>query len=207
MVKTESNIKSTGSDGKPTMLVHMCCGPCSIMPLKDMVGGGVSITGYYYNPNVHPEDEYIRRLEGAKTLAEYMDLPILVAPGYDARGFIDGLKDYTDTKGCDSPPHGKRCTYCYSDRLMATALAAREGGFDLFSTSLLYSKYQKHMDLRDLGIQIGSEVGVEFFYEDYRDTWQDGIDESKEMGLYRQQYCGCIYSRMERYGYDMKGEV
>ncbi|MBI5467830.1 MAG: epoxyqueuosine reductase QueH [Deltaproteobacteria bacterium] len=97
------------------------------------------------------------------------------------------------------PAHGERCVYCYSVRLEATAKAAKEAGFDAFTSSLLYSRYQAHDEIRRAGTGIGERLGVPFYYADFRGGWQAGIDESRAMGLYRQKYCGCIYSRIERY--------
>jgi predicted adenine nucleotide alpha hydrolase (AANH) superfamily ATPase len=93
----------------------------------------------------------------------------------------------------------QRCTYCYHDRLNATALYARKGKFDSFSTTLLYSRFQKHDQIRSIGEAVGKKVGVPFHYQDFREGWKAGIEESKRLGMYRQQYCGCIYSEKERY--------
>ena len=95
-----------------------------------------------------------------------------------------------------------RCEHCYRMRLDAAGAAAREQGFTLLTTSLLYSKYQKHDLIRGVAAEMSSEHGVEFYYEDFRMGWREGIVESKAMGLYRQQYCGCIYSERERYQRD-----
>jgi hypothetical protein len=93
----------------------------------------------------------------------------------------------------------RRCLYCYASRLEQTAKAAMELGFDAFTSSLLYSRYQSHEAIKFLGEKIGREYGVEFHYADFRSGWQEGIRISKEIGLYRQKYCGCIYSEKERY--------
>jgi predicted adenine nucleotide alpha hydrolase (AANH) superfamily ATPase len=93
----------------------------------------------------------------------------------------------------------ERCRFCYHLRLFAAARAAKEGKFDAFTSSLLYSKYQKHELIREIGEQAALEAGLPFYYEDFRQGWQAGQARSKELGLYRQQYCGCIYSERERY--------
>ena len=93
----------------------------------------------------------------------------------------------------------RRCSYCYASRLQATAVVAAEHGFEAFSASLLYSKFQRHDEIRVLGEQAAQQYGVQFYYEDFRSGWQEGIRLSKELGLYRQQYCGCIYSEKDRY--------
>jgi predicted adenine nucleotide alpha hydrolase (AANH) superfamily ATPase len=93
----------------------------------------------------------------------------------------------------------ERCNYCYHDRLRSTALLARRGKFDYFSTTLLYSKHQKHDLIRSIGESIAKSTDIPFLYQDFREGWKEGIEGSKQMGLYRQQYCGCIYSEKERF--------
>ena len=92
-----------------------------------------------------------------------------------------------------------RCTYCYQSRLKEAAAYAAESGYDAFSSSLLYSRYQNHELIRELGQELARHYGIAFLYEDFRTAWQEGIQESKAMGLYRQHYCGCIYSEKDRY--------
>lgn len=101
-----------------------------------------------------------------------------------------------------NPP--ERCENCISQRLTKTAAQAKEWGLDSFTTSLLYSKYQPHEYIRQQGEQIGKETGVKFIYWDFREYWQEGIDISKDWGLYRQKYCGCIFSEAERYAKKLK---
>lgn len=93
----------------------------------------------------------------------------------------------------------ERCRYCYHNRLQATALTAKKGKFDYFTTTLLYSKFQKHELVSSIGKSIGKSVGIPFLYKDFRTGWKQGIEESKILKLYRQAYCGCIYSEKERY--------
>lgn len=171
------------------LLVHICCGPCSIYPLRQVVGDRMEVWGFFYNPNIHPYTEYCKRLEAVRVLAEKMDLKVIYRDEYDLEGFIRNT--INDVDG--------RCRYCYMSRLEATAEAARKEGFDYFSSSLLYSRYQDHDSVKRMGRSIGKKIGVDFLYEDFRAGWRDGIRESKEMGLYRQQYCGCIFSEKERY--------
>jgi predicted adenine nucleotide alpha hydrolase (AANH) superfamily ATPase len=92
-----------------------------------------------------------------------------------------------------------RCVYCYHDRLTTTAQFAKKGKFDAYTTTLLYSKFQKHAQIRAIGEAVGKKIGVPFFYKDFRDGWKEGIDESKRLEMYRQQYCGCIFSEKDRY--------
>ena len=171
------------------MLVHMCCGPCAIYPLKKVLEGKMEVWGYFYNPNIHPYTEYRKRLEAVRILADTMNINVIYNDHYNIEEFIKNTIGNVR----------ERCVYCYTTRLDATARAAREHGFDYFSTSILYSRYQKHEMTRRIGEEAGERHGVSFYYDDFRPGWKEGIVESKEMGLYRQQYCGCIYSEQERY--------
>ncbi len=171
------------------ILLHTCCAPCSIYPLEQMRSSGHEVTGYFYNHNIHPYLEYQKRKETLRQFSEQVTLPMLYRDDYDLEGFLAAV--------ADNPT--QRCSYCYASRLNATAAVAAESGFKAFSTSLLYSRYQRHDEIRELGDQLARQYGIEFYYEDFREGWQEGIRISKEMGLYRQQYCGCIYSEKDRY--------
>lgn len=171
------------------ILLHICCGPCSLYPLRTLRSAGHQVTGLFYNHNIHPYQEYVRRLSAAREMAERENLSLLVQDDYDLEGFLAAVALSPET----------RCKYCYESRLRATAAAAARHGFEAFSASLLYSRYQRHEEIKLLGEQIGRECSIPFYYEDFRPGWQEGIRLSKEMGLYRQQYCGCIYSEKERY--------
>lgn len=171
------------------ILLHTCCGPCALYPLRTLRTAGHEVTGFFYNHNIHPYQEYIRRRDAVLQMAELEALPLIMRDEYDLEGFLTNVAQQPD----------KRCSYCYASRLHATAKVAAAEGFDAFSASLLYSRFQKHEDIRDLGEQIGRKYNVVFHYQDFRQGWQEGIKLSKELGLYRQQYCGCIYSEKERY--------
>ncbi len=172
----------------------MCCGPCSIVPLKDVLGTGVEVWGYFHNPNIHPRAEFQKRLDAAKKLAAIMDVKVIFDEQYKPRTFIKGIK----SAGEGSRAFGERCVYCYSSRLEAVAKKAAELGFDAFTSSLLYSTYQDHEDIKRAGREFAVKYGLDFFYEDFRAGWREGIEYSKRLGLYRQKYCGCIYSKRER---------
>ncbi len=171
------------------ILLHTCCGPCALYPLRTLRAAGHDVTGFFYNHNIHPYQEYARRRDALLQMAEQESLPLIMRDNYDLEEFLATVSQQPEL----------RCGYCYSSRLRATAEAAAAEGFDAFSASLLYSRYQKHEQIRELGEQIGREYGVAFHYQDFRPGWQEGIRISKELGLYRQQYCGCIYSEKERY--------
>jgi predicted adenine nucleotide alpha hydrolase (AANH) superfamily ATPase len=171
------------------ILLHICCGPCALYPLRTLTTAGHDVTGFFHNPNIHPYQEYVLRRDAAVRMAELESLPLIMRDDYDLEGFLANIAAAPD----------KRCTYCYTSRLRATASVASVQGFDAFTASLLYSRYQRHDEIRELGEQIGREYGVAFHYQDFRPGWQEGIKLSKELGLYRQQYCGCIYSEKDRY--------
>ena len=171
------------------VLLHVCCANCAIYPVKSMRAEGLQVMGFFYRHNIHPYSECLKRQEALETYAEQSDLKVIYQEGYDLEGFIQNV----------AFRESKRCNYCYHDRLRSTALLAKRGKFDYFTSTLLYSKHQKHDLIRSTGESIGKSVGVQFLYRDFREGWKEGIERSKEMGLYRQHYCGCIYSEKERY--------
>lgn len=171
------------------ILLHTCCGPCALYPLRTLRSAGHDVTGFFYNHNIHPYQEYVLRRDAVVQMAQLESMPLIMHDDYDLEGFLANVAAAPEA----------RCCYCYASRLRATAQVAAEQGFDAFCASLLYSRYQRHDVIRDLGEQIGREFGVAFHYQDFRPGWQKGIKLSKELGLYRQQYCGCIYSEKERY--------
>jgi predicted adenine nucleotide alpha hydrolase (AANH) superfamily ATPase len=171
------------------ILLHICCAPCAIYPVKILQMENLKIMGFFYRHNIHPFTECIRRQEALEFYADQIDLRIIYQEGYDLEGFIQKIVFR----------ESRRCSICYHARLKATALMAKRGKYDYFSTTLLYSKFQKHDEIRSIGESIGKSVGVQFFYRDFREGWTEGVDTSKRLGLYRQQYCGCIYSEKERY--------
>jgi predicted adenine nucleotide alpha hydrolase (AANH) superfamily ATPase len=171
------------------ILLHVCCAPCAIYPVSRLREAGFRPTGYFYNPNIHPSTEYSKRLATVREYSCLAGFPLTVRDNYD----LDAFLVRTVGKGPN------RCEQCYRMRLDAAGAAARAQGFSLYTTSLLYSKYQKHDLIRGVALEMAREHGVELYYEDFRAGWSEGIRESKAMGLYRQQYCGCIFSERERY--------
>lgn len=171
------------------VLLHMCCAPCAIYPLSRLLQQGFSPIGFFYNPNIHPYQEHEKRLAAVREYSRLIALPLEVHGGYE----LDRFLERTLGKGAH------RCEQCYRMRLSAVAQEAGKRGFRLFTSSLLYSKYQNHDLIRGVADEMAAEQGVEFYYEDFRAGWREGIAKSRELGLYRQQYCGCIFSERERY--------
>lgn len=171
------------------LLLHICCAPCAIYPVKELRSAGLDVTGLFFNHNIHPYTEYKLRMEALKTYSKMVELEVIYREEYLLEEFL------TNVAG---EPQG-RCAYCYRSRLEEAARSAAELGFNSFTSTLLYSRYQNQDLIREFGVKLGERYGVKFHYEDFRTGWQEGITLSKEMGLYRQKYCGCIYSEKERY--------
>jgi len=171
------------------ILLHICCGPCAIYPVTQMKQDGINVSGYFYNPNIHPYREFKQRIQGVQQFAETTGLEIEIETKYGVTEYLRNVVFHEQA----------RCPLCYSMRLEAAAQKAKDRGYDAFSTTLLYSKYQDHECIRKMGEAIGHKYQIIFYYQDFRTGWQQGIDKSIEMNLYRQAYCGCIYSEQERY--------
>ncbi len=222
------------------VLVHICCGPCSITVLQRLADKGHHLTGLFFNPNIHPLAEYLKRREGALAVADKLDIPLIFAdtlpenqqhwitvdslPQNRHRQENNDFSSEPDTRpdrGLNANPspsvtlppainpipwlrlmagnEQKRCSLCWRTRLFYTAHHAARAGFTAFTSSLLYSRYQNHTLLQALGHEAAAQNNLAFIYEDFRTSWQQGIRISKEWNIYRQQYCGCIYSEYERY--------
>ncbi len=171
------------------ILLHICCAPCAVYPVDLLRDRGVEVMGYFYRYNIHPFTECMKREQTLKEYAKAIGLRVIYQHGYDIERFFQNVV-YREAD---------RCSFCYHDRLKSAALVAKKGKFDRFTSTLLYSKFQNHKKIRAIGEAVGKSVGVPFHYEDFRDGWKEGIKKSKELGMYRQQYCGCIYSEKERF--------
>ena len=187
------------------LLLHMCCGPCSCYPVKRLREEGIEPVGYFFNPNIHPYKEWKMRLDAAKEFAEKVKLEIHMDENYRIRDFLRKalpLEPATTEEAVQVAAAGEtkaRCQMCYSWRLGEAARFAAENGFDAFTSTLFYSIYQMHDLMRETAERIVKQYRVKFYYEDFRPGWQEGIDICNELGLYRQPYCGCIFSEEERY--------
>lgn len=177
------------------LLLHICCGPCSIYPIKflreldEHIAEPADVVGYFYNPNIHPYKEFKRRLTTAREYTSQIHLKFIVDDEYDLRNFLTGALTAKVS----------RCHFCYEMRLRKAAQQAKKLGFDAFTTSLLVSPFQQHELICETGERIAAEEGISFYYIDFRPGWDEGVATSKELELYRQPYCGCIFSEQERY--------
>lgn len=179
------------------LLLHMCCGPCSCYPVKVLREQGIEPTGYFFNPNIHPYKEWDMRLKAAEEFAARSEMKIITDKHYMLRDFL------RRALAAEQVENG-RCRMCYTWRLEETARYAAENGFDAFTSTLFYSIYQQHELMKETAEHFAKVYGVKFHYEDFRPGWQEGIDMSVEMGLYRQPYCGCIFSEEERYSRELR---
>lgn len=171
------------------ILLHLCCANCAVYPVSRLREKGNDVVGFFFNPNIHPYQEYLKRLESVKQYAKEAKLEVIYRDEYLLEEFLKAVAHrYKD-----------RCIYCYSIRLSTTARQAKEMGFDMFSTTLLQSTHQNHSLIKETAEKIAEEMNMAFYYEDFRVGWREGVRISKLMGLYRQQYCGCIYSEKERF--------
>ena len=171
------------------VLVHICCAPCFAAPYLYLKNNNIDFTGFWFNPNIHPFTEYKKRMDSLKVFSEQENFDIIWKDEYNLDDFLRK----------SAFREGTRCNFCYYDRLNYTAIVAKKGKFKAFTSTLLYSKYQNHEKIKNIGESIAKEHGIEFFYCDWRELWKEGIKLSKEKKMYRQQYCGCIYSERDRY--------
>jgi predicted adenine nucleotide alpha hydrolase (AANH) superfamily ATPase len=156
-----------------------------IYPFSRLKDQGFKISGFYYNPNIYPAGEYHRRVKALEVLCKEFSLDIEYSEHRES-DFFQAI----DTQEALS----QRCAICWSLRLQKTACQAKKNGFSAFSTTLLVSPYQNHELLKQLGHQIGRQVGIDFYYEDFRPGFKQAQIDAKLKGIYRQKYCGCKYS-------------
>ncbi len=180
------------------LLLHICCAPCACYCVQRLRQEGIEPVGWFFNPNIHPYKEWERRLLTAKEYAAKVDLELVVDEDYRLREFLHRALAAENVDGVTFEG-GARCRMCYAWRLNATAKFAADNGFDAFSSTLFYSIHQQHIMMKDTAEGAAVKFGVKFFYEDFRVGWQEGIDISKSLELYRQPYCGCVFSEEERY--------
>uniref|UniRef100_A0A7C4AIS4 Epoxyqueuosine reductase QueH n=1 Tax=Thermodesulfovibrio aggregans TaxID=86166 RepID=A0A7C4AIS4_9BACT len=172
------------------ILVHTCCSNCAIHPVSILKNRGFEVILFWYNPNIHPYTEYRMRLESLKKLQHLWGLHVLYNEDY---------KDFYKFIRMVSGNEKGRCCICYRIRLERTAQKATQMGIENFTTTLLVSPYQKFDKIVEIGKEVGKNNGINFIPEDFRNGFREAMNLSKELELYRQKYCGCIYSEAERY--------
>ena len=171
------------------VLLHSCCAPCSVYCIDTLRAEGIEPTSLWFNPNIHPYQEYKARRD---TLIDYG-----AQIGVDVRVLEDyGLREFVRAVAADID---HRCAHCYTIRLGTAAKYAADHGFHAYTSSLLISPYQNHELLKTVGEAMGKRYGVEFLYRDFRPGFRAGQAKARELGLYMQKYCGCIFSEEDRY--------
>ena len=170
-------------------LLHICCAPCANQCIEVLRADHLEVTGYWYNPNIHPFTEYRARRNCLREYAQTIDLPLIERDDYGLRPFVRAVADDIE----------HRCVKCYEMRLFEAARQAAEGGFDSFTSSLFISPYQNHELMKDVAFRAAEQFGVAFYYQDFRPMFRDGQARARELGFYMQKYCGCVFSEQERY--------
>ena len=170
------------------LLMHLCCSNCALYPLKSLLSRDIGVKGFWFNPNIHPHPEYQNRLDSLQRLERLWGFDIEYHDRYRPDEFLRTIGD----------PRDNRCIRCYGMRLEETARTARAMGLDGFTTSLLVSPYQQFDEIVRVGVEMARKHSIPFLYEDFRIGYKDSIPLSRELGLYRQKYCGCLYSERER---------
>ena len=171
------------------LLLHTCCAPCSVYCIDVLQKEGIQPTLYWYNPNIHPYMEYKQRKDTFIKYVEFLNLEYVLREEYGLREFTKNVIDNLEN----------RCEYCYIKRLESTAIYAKENGYDAFSTTLLISPYQQHDRIKQIAENIAQKIGIKFLYQDFRVGFRKGQAKARELQMYMQKYCGCVFSEEERY--------
>ncbi len=172
------------------VLLHVCCGPCACGTIPFWQKRGLELVSFFYDPNIHPFLEFARRLQGMREVAAGTKTDLVTDESYDPAAWFEAVR---------GGPELSRCRRCLAMRLERSAREAVALGCDGFSTSLSISPWQDHDAIRAAGSEAGEAHGVEFLYEDLRSEYPLSRRLSREQGIYRQKYCGCLVSEWERY--------
>lgn len=193
----EQLIKDNCKDKTPKLLLHSCCGPCSTFCIESLAKH-FEVTVFYYNPNIYPEDEYYMRVKEQKRFIDEF-------PTENPVHFVEGKYDvdsfYSMAKGMETLKEGnERCFKCYELRLREAAEYASKNGFDFFTTTLSISPLKNSLKLNEIGDKVSKEYEVSYLFSDFKkkDGYKKSTEISKEYGMYRQYYCGCVYSKKQR---------
>ena len=178
---------------KEKMVLHVCCGPCSLVPVE-ILQDRFDIHGYWFNPNIHPRAEYEKRLQAAGYALQRLGVPTEYNLAYDITAWFVTALGVSSKKA--------RCRACYEMRLFATAQYAAAHGYEIFATTMAQSPYQDFDAIAAAGDAAGRAAGVTFCREDFRMHYHKGKARAREWGIYRQNYCGCLFSELERKGLD-----
>ena len=170
-------------------LLHICCAPCANQCVATLRDENIDVTGYWYNPNIHPFTEYRARRNCLREYVQSVDLPLIEQDQYALRPFVREVAEDI----------GNRCIKCYEMRLFAAAKTAKELMFDSFTSSLFISPYQNHELMKEVALRAADTYEIEFLYRDFRDVFKAGQEYARQHKFYMQKYCGCVFSEEERY--------
>ncbi len=179
------------------VLLHCCCAPCSIHCIETLRAEGIEPVALWYNPNIHPYQEYVARRDTLMKYAPSIGMELKVIEEYGLRDFVRAVAEDID----------HRCGHCYEIRMDRTARYAKEHGFAAFSTTLLVSPYQNHGGLIEAGERAAKKYGVEYLYRDFRPGFREGQAKARELEMYMQKYCGCVFSEEDRYMKQIKRDL
>lgn len=174
------------------LLLHICCGVCAVGLVNKFRKDGYKVTGYFYNPNIHPFMEFRKRLRAVEVLAEQEKMTVHYETAYGLDEFLKAVAPYAKIYAKE------RCPKCYEMRLLKTAQKAKELGCDSFTSTLIVSPQQDQVAIRNIGEKIAKAVGIGFKYEAITELYTECKELAKKRQLYRQQYCGCVFSEYER---------
>lgn len=167
------------------ILLHICCACCAVSVFSLLKEKFNQVVGFWYNPNIQPYSEYLKRLNTLKELQAKKHMEIVYNDNYEVEKYLE------KTKGKES----KRCEICYEIRLYQTIEYAKKFNFDYWTTTLLISPYQKIDKIKEIGEKLQNDFHVKFYFENFTPYFKESISCAKELNLYRQKYCGCSYSR------------
>ncbi len=194
----EKTIEQNEKEGKvPSLLLHSCCAPCSSYCLE-YLSQYFKITVFYYNPNIYPEEEYYKRVEEQK---KFISLLPAKYPISFEEGAYDTARFYAMAKGLeDCPEGGERCFRCYELRLREAAELAKKRNMDYFTTTLSISPLKNAEKLNEIGDALAKEYGISYLNSDFKkkNGYKRSVELSEEYGMYRQYYCGCVFSKKQR---------
>ncbi len=178
---------------KKKLLLHTCCAPCVTVPIERL-GTDFQISCFFYNPNIYPTEEYLKRSAEIQNLGKKLNTQIIIHQ-YDSERWFELVKGLEDER-----EGGARCKICFQMRLQETALYAKQQGFDIFTTTLTLSPHKNAMLINQIGAELGKQHQIEFLAADFKkkDGFKRSIELSDRHDLYRQTYCGCIFSRRDR---------
>jgi len=172
-----------------SLLLHICCAPCAIYPFEDLAKAGFKVEGFFYNPNIQPVSEYLKRKKSAEVLENVLNIRIHYGE-YEENAYTESIKL--------TPDKPERCRNCFKLRLEQTRRFAAENKFDLFTTTLLVSPYQDQEMIKEIGDDLSKDSPAKFLFSDFRPGFRQAHNKVRELNLYCQKYCGCLFSLEER---------